>query len=174
MTVDCPLDCPYLIEGRDHEALVALGEYPHRTVEISDSFLERNQPLYIFVLGTLHQSAKNLPGVIDADMREALAALVEKYRAQESGLVYEPAIPNRLAASVVESFEKHMNEFRDKVVKETVSPENFIDPNMFKIMVFLDRFAQIKNNGRPKGRHFISLLRQMFPPMTVAAEPVAE
>ncbi len=172
VTVDCPLDCAYLIEGRDHEDMAQVGEYPNREVEVSGAFLERNQPLYIFVLGTLHHAAKENPGVNDSDMREAIAALVQRYRGKESGLVVETTIPNRIAAAVVDSFEQKMEEFRGKVKSENVDPSGFIDENMFKVMVFLDRFAALKNNGRPKGRHFLSLLRVMFPPMEPKTDAV--
>ena len=173
VTVDCPLDCPYLIEARAHEQTVPVGEYPNREVELSDAFLERNKPLYIFVLGTLNQAAKENPAVIDADMREAIAALVQKYRAKQSGLIVEPALPNPIAATVLNSFEQKMEGFREKVSTENVDPVVFIDNNMFKVMVFLDRFAALKNNGRPKGRHFLSLLRFMFPPTEPKSELVA-
>ena len=173
VTVDCPLDCPYLIEARDHEQLAPVGEYPNRDVEVSDAFLERNKPLYIFVLGTLNQAAQENPAVIDADMREAIAALVQKYRAKQSGLLVEPALSNPIAATVLHSFEEKMEVFREKVVSENVDPVVFIDSNMFKVIVFLDRFAALKNNSRPKGRHFLSLLRLMFPPMGPTSELVA-
>ena len=173
VTVDCPLDCAYLVEGRNHEQLVPVGEYPNRDVEVSDAFLERNKPLYIFVLGTLHQTAKENPAVIDADMREAIAGLVQKYRAKQSGLIVEPALPDHMAATVLNSFEQKMEGFREKVSTENVDPVTFIDDNMFKVMVFLDRFAALKNNGRPKGRHFLSLLRFMFPPTKPKTKLVA-
>ncbi len=152
--------------------MAQVGEYPNREVEVSGAFLERNQPLYIFVLGTLHHAAKENPGVNDSDMREAIAALVQRYRGKESGLVVETTIPNRIAAAVVDSFEQKMEEFREKVKSENVDPAVFIDENMFKVMVFLDRFAALKNNGRPKGRYFLSLLRFMFPPMEPKTDAV--
>ena len=173
VTVDCPIDCAYLVEGRNHEALAPVGEHPHRDVKVSENFLERNKPLYVFVLGTLNQTAKENPAIIDADMREAIEALVGKYRAKESGLVVEQTLPNRIAASVFDSFEQKMAVFREKVKSENVDPVALVDDNMFKVLVFLDRFAAMKNNGRPKGRHFVSFLRFMFPSMALKTEPVA-
>ena len=163
--VDCPLDCSYLVAGRDHETLADPGEYPNREVDVSEAFRNRNEALYILLLATIQQASAQDPATYDSDVREAMAVLVEKYRAIRNGGSFEPQWKSQRAAAMVVFFEKKITEFRESRVGEDSNVEAFDTETMFKLIVYLDRFARMRTNGRPKGKHFLSLLREMFPPM---------
>src|SRR5713226_10733342 len=51
-TLDCPLDCPYLMEGREHERRAALEpeKFPYKEIRISESYLRQREEL-LNVLG---------------------------------------------------------------------------------------------------------------------------
>ena len=52
VTVDCPLDCEYLLEGRLHERSPEEGAntpFPNRDVNVTEQFLRDHEPLVIFL-----------------------------------------------------------------------------------------------------------------------------
>ena len=58
MTVNCPLDCEYLVEARKHDPAVPVDEnsIPNQDIRISRKDLEANEELLIFLIGTLVSS----------------------------------------------------------------------------------------------------------------------
>src|SRR5215475_13021885 len=94
VTLDCPSDCPYLQQAREHEKprpLEALAELDlFRTVDISDQFLYEHEHLIVGLTFALAKSARCDRSINDADL---IAALSTMARAQEtlvnSGLHYE-------------------------------------------------------------------------------------
>ena len=47
VTVDCPLDCEYLLEARRHEKLPGVNpdEFPNRDVRVTDEFIRDHELL---------------------------------------------------------------------------------------------------------------------------------
>src|SRR4051812_6216477 len=90
-TVDCPLDCPYLREARarEHDPHVDPRQFPNQDIRVDEAFLKRNEPLLLVIAsGIANAALKSDRHVIDLDIRDALASLVSKYRALQSGLYY--------------------------------------------------------------------------------------
>lgn len=171
-TISCPFDCIYLREGRAHEKLVRLlpEQFPNSDVRIDDNFLDQNQALFTFCGAALSMAAEPVQGVLDTDVREALEALIAKYR---TSLIYEPTLQNQLAATVYQNFESKVDEFRTKVKDSGGNTEAILDQYMLRLLVFLQRLALMNNNGRAKGRYFIQFLSGVTRPMS-KAEAMAE
>jgi hypothetical protein len=92
----------------------------------------------------------------------ALEALIKTHRTAESGLVYETRAENSIAASVQRGFSDSLADYRKiRVERESLSPVR--NAEILSILVFLRRIGQQNQNGRPRGRMYLDMLRQMTP-----------
>jgi hypothetical protein len=131
-------------------------------IEVSETFLAQQEELLLFCVYALLQAALRTSGAVDSDVIEALASLVKTYRTKESGLVYDSYPENRIAAAVQRSFSASLADYvKLKEEREPLSPVRNSDA--LKTVVFLHRVGQKNQNGRPKGRMFVDLLRHMTP-----------
>ncbi len=149
---------------------LAPEQFPNRDVRVDDDFMDANKAQLTICGAALYNACVAVPGVLDSDVREALDALVEKYR---TSLIYEPTLQNSIAAAVYRGFEKGVEEFREKIRSSGGNTETFIDQFMFRIVVFLQRLALMHNNGRAKGRYYIQFLSGLTRPMSTP-EAMAE
>ena len=173
-TISCPFECNYLLDGRAHEKLVEIDpeQFPNSDVRVDDDFLDENQALFAFCGANLYLAAVEVPGVLDADVRETLEAAIAKHK---TSLVYEPALQNQLAAAVHRNFEIRVNEFRQKLKDYggDAEAEAVLEGYILRLLVFLQRLAIMNNNGRARGRFFIHFLSGLNEPMS-KAEAMAE
>lgn len=164
-SIGCPLDCEHLRDARYHERLPELDPktLPNPEIELTDRFMDEHKDLAVVLGRLLFVAAMETQGVVDADMREALASLVTTYRTASSGLIYEARPDNAIAAAVAARFREELNEFRDDVAKS--SPEHAIlDKHLLGVLVFWQRLEYQRSNGRRKGRAFIESLYAVLPP----------
>ena len=174
VTVSCPLDCTYLAEARRHEkpADIKPDEIPNRDVQISEEFLREHEPLLIFLGVKILEAALSTSGAVDADVREALDSLIRTHRTLQSGLYYETKPANLMAASIHEKIQQALEILR-KELAEKGAPA-LRDAEVLGVLVFLQRVALGHNNGRPRGRAYLSYLFAHFPhPAQSASEPPA-
>lgn len=162
-TLDCPLDCEYLIESRKHERVhshpPASGSHPE--VEITDDFMNRNDMLLQFMTLCIGSAVFSTPGVTDADVREGMDATIQTLKTAQSGLIYETKPANPFAASIQEKLTSEIERLR-KAVNEQAGGVALRDKDILGVLVFLARVAVSLDNGRRKGRSFMSLLRDRF------------
>ena len=171
MTVSCPLDCEYLREARIHEKPSALPtDYPNKDVRITDEFLSTHEGLLTILSVSLAGACAERPEMIDFDVREGLEALIRTYRTLESGLIYETKPTNPLAAYIAEKLPNTVTDFDERLKAAGVSPLR--DAVVLGVLVFLQRMEMHHNNGRRKGRAFISFLTDSFPARKV--EPTVQ
>lgn len=173
VSIDCPLDCEYLIESRAFERMPELdpATIPNQDVRITDEFLGENQGLIVASGRMLFEAAARVPGVIDLDVREALEALIRTYRTRETGLLYDTRPQNPLAGGVQAGFEELLRRFREQRAQAT-GLHDIRDTQMLGVLVFLERLERQHNNGRRRGRAFLDFLRGWYPPPE-AMEPQA-
>jgi hypothetical protein len=164
-TIDCPLDCEHLREAREHEKLPAPDpkSFPHPEIELSESFLQKQQPLAIITGRLLLVSALDTAGVVDLDLRESIEALVRTYKTADSGLIYESRPANALAAAVADRFQQEMAQFRERFAERSGS-HSILDKDILGVLVFWQRMEYQRNNGRRKGRAFMESLFALLPP----------
>ena len=165
MTVECPLECEHLIKSRQHEPPPSLraDDLPERDVQINDAFMEDNADLVMYVSSALLAGARSKPGTVDADIMEALQALVKTYRTLESGLIYETRAPNPYALAVQDHAKAAIEEFQ-RLAAEEAGMASVRDADVLGVLVFLERAAWHHGNGRPRGKAFLSFLYSQFPP----------
>ena len=163
VTVNCPLDCPYLVEARGHEKAppVPAEQIPNQDVRISEEFLRDHEPLLIFLGAKLLEASLETAGVVDSDVQEALESLIRTYRTLESGLYYETRPNNLLAAGIHQNIQDAVQELRKELGEKGSTPLR--DSEILGVLVFLERVGLHQRNGRPRGRAFIDYLRGYFP-----------
>jgi hypothetical protein len=165
VTVECPLDCEFLREGRRHEKPAARDgtEFPNRDIQVSEKLLRDNEALLTFLSLTLFRAAMQVPGVVDGDVLEALDGLIRTYRTLASGVYYESRPENLLAASIFGTVQGALAEYRGAEQRE-LGMTKTRDADVLGLLVFLQYFALDRQNGRRRGRAFLDALRQFHPP----------
>ncbi|HEX6896480.1 MAG TPA: hypothetical protein VF146_14475 [Bryobacteraceae bacterium] len=173
VTVDCPLDCPYLLEARRHDKLPEIKpeDIPNRDVPVSEEFLREHEPLLIFLGAKILEASLSTPGAVDSDVREALESMIRTYRTLQSGLYYETKPANLVAASVQQKVQDSVQVLR-KELTEKGAP-SLRDAEILGTLVFLQRLAIAHDNSRPRGRGYVSYLYAHFPhePQTSSETP---
>lgn len=172
VTVDCPIDCEYLVEARLHERLpdVDPAGFPNKDVKVTEDFLRDHGDLLVFLSRSLLAAALETQGAADADVREALDALIRTHRTMDSGLIYETRSPNPYAESVRMRWLESLEKLR-KDVHEATGMHSIRDSEVLGILVFLQRVAIQHDNGRPRGKAFLSFLAGHFRPAAAPPQP---
>jgi hypothetical protein len=162
VTVNCPLECPYLEEARKHEPQPAVNprDFPNNDIRVDEGFLRKNEALLILISSALGRAALEHRGVIDNDVKDALTGLVRTWRTLESGLVYDARPDNPLAARVYTSVQEELARIGERVKEHGQSMR---DADVLGILAFLQRMEIQHNNGKPKGRAFIHFLIGFLP-----------
>lgn len=163
VSISCPLDCPFLMEARQHEKPqeVKIEDVPNRDVQVTEEFLHEHEPLFLFLSSRLVEAAFAWAGAVDSDVREALQSLIRTYRTLQSGLYYETKPANLIAAGIHERMQEAIEELRKELAAKNATPVR--DAEILGTLVFLERVELHENNGRPRGRAFIDHLRRYFP-----------
>jgi hypothetical protein len=171
------MDCEFLIESRIHERPGPLEESVLKNYQVSQEFIQTNQPLFTAVAMSLLNGVLETQNTVDSDIRECLDTALRNRRTRDSGLVYEAKPDNRIAAAVLEGFEKQLSEFRKKS-EEWAGFPRIKDSDETKMIAFLRALEASHNNGRSKSRSFVHFLygvaAQNLPPEQASTGPDAE
>lgn len=170
VSVNCPLDCPYLRKAREHEPLpdVDPRQFPNNDIRVDEEFLRRNEPLLILIASSVARAALDTQGIIDHDVKEAMDSLVRTYRTLQSGLIAESRPDNVLASRIYKAVQDTVSDTRARLAEHQ---HTLRDADVLGVLAFLQRMEIQHNNGRPKGRAFIDFLRSFFPPGQDRSEP---
>ena len=163
ISIDCPLDCPHLMEARLHEKQPTLNPdtFPNQDIQISDRFLREHESVLMFGGIAVVRAALRTARAVDSDVREALDSLIRTYRTLESGLYFESMPQNPVAANIHRSVQDQVAEIRKRMAEKGES--SFRDVEFLAILALLERLELQHNNGRKRGRAFIDFLRTQFP-----------
>lgn len=168
VSLSCPLECVYLQEAHRREKPIALTDKQpsNPDMQVTEEFLAQHEELMLFCIYSLVEAALRTAGALDSDVLAALEALIQTHRTLESGLVYETRAENTLAAAVQRAFAASLADYQKlRAEREALSPVR--NSEILKILVFLHRLGQQNQNGRPRGRMYLDLLRQMTPAQRV-------
>ena len=167
VTLDCPLDCPYLLQAREHEKPRPADQIDPAglflQVEVSDKFMYEKEHLLMGLTYALAKAARADRSLHDQDLIATLSMLAQSYqRMVNSGLVYEQPLTSdsqRRAAAEVETMVKEYREAEQK----HVGFSSLHDSDVLKALVFLLRLAHGRTSGRPKSRALVEFLFAQFP-----------
>ena len=163
VTINCPLDCPYLMEARLHEKLPTVNpqDIPNQDVRVTEEFLREHERLLIFLGADLLNASLEISGAVDSDLREALDSLIRTYRTLQTGLYYESRPNNLVAAAIHQKVQDGIQQLRKELSEQ--GSDTLRDAEILGVFVFLERIGMHQTNGRPRGRAFIDYLRASFP-----------
>jgi hypothetical protein len=116
------------------------------------------------------RGAVAVPGVTDADARQALEALIQTAKTLDSGIYYDTRPDSTFARRIVDHVQQAVREFREAETRQSGFPRTR-ESDVLRVWVFLYRMALDRDNGRPKGKAFLDFLRQHFQPHPSAQQP---
>ena len=167
VTLDCPSDCPYLIQAREHEKPRPADQIDPATlflqVEVSDQFMYEKEHLLMGLTYALAKAARADRSVHDQDLIAALSMLAKSYeRRINSGLHYEQPLTSDSQRRAAIEVENMVKEYREAEQKH-VGYSSLKDSEVLKGLVFLLRLANGRTSGRPKSRALVEFLFAQFP-----------
>jgi hypothetical protein len=183
VTLDCPSECPYLQQAREHakahqakaqderpgerdgEALFSEVEIPE--VEITEHFLYEREELLLGLSFALAKSARADRSLMDRDLIAAVSSVAKSYQTLvNSSLIYEPQTANvahqAIARDIAREVETMVREIRE-AEQQHIGHTRLRDSDVLKALVFLLRLGLGRTSGRPKSRAFVDFLFAQFP-----------
>jgi hypothetical protein len=161
VTIDCPLDCGYLIAAHRYELKqnkpLPVSEVPFPDVEVPFAILKC----------TSETASAN-----DTDVLAALHALAEKFRTLGSGIYYEKPPAGGPPQAIYAALDKFIEDFKQQLSKQG-GPARLKDTDIFHFLVFLLRVGRQQTSGRPKSRAYLEFLRGQFPKVAAAQQTEA-
>lgn len=167
VTIDCPSECPYLQQARQHEKPRDFGnplpEEMFPAVGVSEDFLERHEPLIGGIAQTLDRITRSDRNLHDRDLIGALTNMAKSYQTLlDSGLVYQEATPNPAQQAIIVVLTELLREFREVEAKH-LGYSSLKDRDILQALVFTVRLVHLHTTGRPLSRAFIDFLHERFP-----------
>ncbi len=180
VTLDCPSDCPYLIQAHEHEKPRSLERDQidpaglFLQIELSDQFMYEKEHLLMGLTYALAKAARADRSLHDPDLIAALSMLSTSYeRRVNSGLHYEQPLTSDSQRRVAVEVETMVKEYREAEQKHA-GYSSLRDSDVLKALVFLVRLANGRTSGRPKSRAFVAFLFAQFPEKESAVVTPAE
>jgi hypothetical protein len=167
VTIDCPTDCVYLQQAREHEKpreadqLDPAALFPQ--VEVPRQFVYENEHLLVGLSFALAKAARGNRSLNDQDLIAALSAATRTYETlANSGLHYQVSPGSLGQQGVVAEVEKTLKEYRE-VEQKHRGFSSLRDSDVLRALVFLVRMSHARTSGRPKSRALIDSLFAQFP-----------
>jgi hypothetical protein len=178
VTLDCPSECVYLQQAREHEKPRPVDDLDQAAlfpqVEIGEQFLYDHEPL---ILGLTYALAKSIQAdrlIKDADLIGALSSAAKKQETLvNSGLHYETPIASLSQQAVVAEMNELLKGYREEEEKH-LGYSRLRDSDLLRAFVFLLRLGHARTSGRPKSRAFVDFVRAQFPEKPSAVVAPAE
>ena len=173
VTLDCPSECPYLQQAREHEKPRRPAESDREAlflqIALDERFLYDFKYLILGLCSALTRSARANRDLKDSDLIAALTSLAKSYETMvNSGLIYEPPTANLAHRAVAAEVETMLKEYRESERKH-VGYVKLKDSEVLKALVFLVRTGLTRTSGRPKSRAFVDFLFTQAPEKQAAA-----
>lgn len=167
VTLDCPSECPYLQQARQHEKPRVAGDFDPASlflqVEIPDQFTYEHEHLLMGLSYALFKAASADRALNDRDLIDALSAMSTSYeRRVNSSLHYQEPLTGSAQRTIVVQVEEMIRQYR-QAEQQHLGQSSLRDSDLLKALVFLLRLAHSRTNGRPKSRAFVDFLSAQFP-----------
>ncbi len=167
VTLDCPSDCVYLQQARQHEKPRAASDldpsllFPQ--VEVGEQFIYEQEHLIVGLSYALGKAARKDRALHDSDLIAALTSMVKTHETYvNSGLHYQLPITNIAQQAVMAEVQQMVKEYREAEQKQ-FGQSRLRDVEVLRALVFLLRLAYSRTSGRPKARVFVDFLFSQFP-----------
>jgi len=173
VSLECPSECPYLQQARQHEKPRSFEELSQedllREVDVSQQFYYEHEPLIAGLLFAAARVTHADRAVRDRDILQALTAVAKSCETRvNSGLVYQESTANIVHQSLATEVDKMIAEYRE-VEARNLGFHQLKDSDVLRALVFILRMGHSRTNRRPRSRAFIDSLLAQFP---AAATPL--
>jgi hypothetical protein len=161
VTLDCPSECPYLIESRRHDferREFDWSKLPFPDVKVDRAIARDQGPLLSVLPLSISEFARANPSLVDTDVVAALQALAETYRTLTSGIYYEKPPDFGLQRQLYMVLENSIQKFKKDLAGGLGAP-GVTDSGVRDTLIFFTQLGARHLNGRPKGRAYLDLLR---------------
>ncbi len=167
VALDCPTDCVYLQQAREHEKPRGMADVNPADVflqvEVGDDFLYQREHLIMGLTFALARSVRAGRSLKDTDLIAALTALTKTCETLvNSGLHYETPITSAAQQAVAADVQNTLKEYREAEQKH-MGYVQLRDSEVLRALVFMVRMAHGRTSGRPKSRAFVDFLLTQFP-----------
>jgi hypothetical protein len=167
VTLDCPSECPYLQQAREHEKPRPAEQFDAAAlflhVEISEQFTFEREHLLMGLSYALAKAAQADRSLNDRELIATLSALcTSQERLVNSGLHYEQPLTSATQQAAAAQVLEMAKQFRE-VEQKQLGYSTLKDSDMLKALVFLVRLGHARTSGRPKSQAFIDFLIAQFP-----------
>ena len=167
ITLDCPSDCVYLQQARQHEKPRSLEELDRSTlfleVEVGEQFLHEQEHLILGLSYALAIGSRKNAAIKDPDVIASLTTVTRSFETLvNSGLHYETTDTNPLHQAVAGEVQSMIKEYRETETKH-LGYSRLKDSDILRALVFLLRLAQTRTSGKPKSRAFVDFVFAQFP-----------
>jgi hypothetical protein len=167
VTLDCPSECVYLQQAREHDKPRGVADVNPADiflqVEVGDEFLYQHEHLIMGLTFALAKSVRADRGLKDTDLIAALSSMAKTHETLvNSGLHYETPITGLAQQAVAAELQNMLKEYREAEQKH-VGYVQLRDSEVLRALVFMVRMANGRTSGRPKSRAFVDFLVAQFP-----------
>jgi len=166
VTLDCPAECVYLQQSRQHEKPRSLHDLPadglFPKVDVDHTFIYDHEHLAVGLSYALAKCIRADRDLNDRELIAALTALARKYEIlANSGLHTETQSVSIAQQAVTEEIQKTLAQYREVEQKE-LGYSHLRDSEVLRCLVFLVRMANAQTSGRPKSRAFADFVTSRF------------
>jgi hypothetical protein len=165
ITIDCPVDCSYLIAAHryeDEHPRQVPTETPLLEVTVPADLIHTHQQLMAAIAFTIAKFCATHHDATDTDVLGAVQALAETTRTLMTGIYYEKQPDGLIRRELYAALAAFAVEAKQKQVEQPrFAP--FQDSEIFYLLVFLYRMGLLRTNGRPRSRLYVEFLRSQFP-----------
>lgn len=164
VTIDCPTDCPFLMESRDYDfrrRTLDRSQLPFSDTVIPNSFLGENEKLLTALSYAICRFAQNQPHLVDSDVIASTRALAETHHTLQSGLYYEQPPTSALQRELYGTLESSLKTFQEEETQQHGIVRNRTR-DFEQILMFLTQLGTVRSNGRSRSRAFLDFLRANF------------
>ena len=167
VTLDCPPECVYLQQAREHEKPRRIEDLDRDVlfpqVQIPEQFIYEHEHLVVGLSYALFKSTQADRNLNDADLIAALSSLVQRYETLvNSGLHYETPVTSPGRQAIAAEVQTMVKEYREAEQKH-LGYTRLRDSDVLQALVFIVRMAYGRTSGRPKSRAFVDFLFAQFP-----------
>jgi hypothetical protein len=164
VTIDCPVDCSYLISAHryeDEHQRQLPPDTPLLDVTLPSDIIHTHQQLMAALAFTIAKFCASHRDATDTDALAAVQAFAETTRTLMTGIYYERQPDGQLRRELYASLTAFVAEVKQKQAQQGSAALK--DSDFFYLSVFLYRMGLLRTNGRPRSRRYIEFLRSQFP-----------
>ena len=164
VTLDCPLDCAYLLAAHRYEEQHPRqlpADTPLLDVRLAQDLVRIHPQLMSAIAFTIAKFCAVQPAATDPDVLAALQSLAESYKTLAAGIVFEQSPVPPIQRGLYNALIAFFNETKQSPAQNPQGRPK--DSEIFQLLVFLYRMGLLRTNGRPRSRRFLEFLRGQFP-----------